>query len=331
MAEPKQIVALPYGRPLGDFALQLVCAASIQESVENSVLTVVWRPDRPFKKHLISMLPNAAEMAVDGLIPADIFDPGHGSAVEVKPPHQMIMLADLVLPPWMLRGRILAALPKIATLNAPELELDMPGDWHVVVHWRESGAPGRPDTFRDTDAELWVQIIEFIRSLGGKVVRMGHEGMTPVDCDLDLAGQPFEHQVEAIRRARFCVMAASGPASLASAMGTPILFCGYPGGCGVFHGHDMVIPLRFWDPAGTYVPRQAVLDKGLLDDVALPDWWASGGRVEAGSFEEICAGVEAMMGRERQTDHGTTVKALEIPFLDAGPTAMRPEFFWLDE
>lgn len=103
------------------------------------------------------------------------------------------------------------------------------GDWYVCLHIRTSAYKNNPaDTeLRNSTPENYTKAIEYINSLGGKVVRIGD----PVDMSInpiciDYANSPYKSQIMdifLIKNCRFYIGTSSGPLDTAWLLGAPVL------------------------------------------------------------------------------------------------------------
>lgn len=312
------IVALPFGRQLGDFTIQCMYAASVRDSIIGSRLTMLWRDDRPYKRRIAEMVGDADWLEMGGLHPMDIFDPHFGPAA----PRDPIMFdgrvqeADILLTPWMMRSKFIADLPCVAQFNYRH-----PGTWngldengaeHVCVHFREPNAPGRGAVaLRDHDPVYWQHITNHLRSKDLEVVQIGHPGSTKLADVWDYTGLDFDRQLRAMATARFNVMGASGPMSVSSAVGVPTLGVSVPEHGGVFHGHDMItVPdVTRADAAGVYVTDVVVEERWMYERLA------EGCSIHPTPLPDVFDAIDLMMVVEKRDDPGVPGDEIGFPLM----------------
>jgi hypothetical protein len=305
------ILALPFGRNLGDFVIQCMFAASVRDSLIGSRLTMLWRDDRPYKRRIAEMVGDADWLEMRGIHAIDVLDP-HSEPAAPRDPvlfQAGIQEADLVLTPQMMRGKFIADLPCVArfkwTHPGTWNGLDENGAEHVCVHFREPNAPGRGAVaLRDQDPAYWQLIVDRLREKGLEVVQIGHPGSTKLADVWDYTGLDFERQLKAIATARFNVMSASGPVSVSSAIDVPTLMVSTPEHGGVFHGHDMVT-----------VPG---VDGVAFDDMVIEESWmyarlAEERRIFPTPLPDVFDAIDLMMVVEKRVDAGVPVDQISLP------------------
>lgn len=142
--------------------------------------------------------------------------------------------------------------------------------WFVVLHYREPTYGLRPERReRDIGLEDVKPVVDEVIRLGGQVVRIGQPGMHPLrerERLIDFSEQPFLMQACAVSRARFFLeLTPSGPASLASAFGTPRLRTNSVNLEGPLDDRGIVVPQRVVDNQGNDVTERA-LQKDFLNE-----------------------------------------------------------------
>lgn len=225
---------------VGDFTDHVLYCASVKELIANSRLDVYYRPDRPYKKAIVSMAP-AIDRAwpTNQPLPVNLFDVS-GDRSPVGPEDWYALgcaVPKLMILPSTGTFNALASLPRIARLRVPDRDRHeqvlrgLVGDgWYVVLHYRELGYEFRsPTGLREANLAHIPSIIDRVTGLGGQVVRIGHPQMLELEERpgfIDLKDADFLLQTHAIARARcFFEASQSGPASLALAQGVPTARC----------------------------------------------------------------------------------------------------------
>jgi putative glycosyltransferase (TIGR04372 family) len=272
----------------------------------------------------------AAEIPSGESIPMDWFDTHAGSQFQAPAGlvERGIATADLMLTPNQLRGNILAGLPKLALFTPPDSSFEC-GDWHAVIHYRMPNAPGRPaSAMRDCDPADYQAVADYIRSLGGAVVRVGHPDMGDFDYDVDLSEADFDLQVKAMATARFMVGGPSGPVNLASLMGVPCIAVSPQGVGAVFTERDLVVPLEFYE-GGRRLSRIAIDGQNLTGNVLAAEFSAKHETRHA-SVSDICAAVDVMMARDGRDVLREYKCDLRLPLCDTPAVWDRAQWLWGD-
>ena len=74
---PFTIFALLLARTVGDFIEQCLFAATVKQQFQYANLFIYWRDDRPYKRHVVSMMPNVTQswtVRDENALPLDAFD-----------------------------------------------------------------------------------------------------------------------------------------------------------------------------------------------------------------------------------------------------------------
>jgi putative glycosyltransferase (TIGR04372 family) len=271
-------------RTLGDFVAYAQVAASIRDLFDDASLAVYYRDDRPYKKGIVSSIPNAniAFTAPDPLM-IEGFDchwgrPTHSSAFWETNNLQDtdLFLSGHMMNELMLNSlpiRVLRPHPKQVTINDYKLianGLD-PTRWFATVYWKEDGYNFR--SFHPvrtiTDPTPYLKTIaHIVTELGGQVVRLGHP--TPTELPkipgvVDLAKVPGSEylQMYAVARSRFLLASASGPAAYGPAFGVPTVNTDQNLCLGVWGKNDYVLTQGIVQDGVEYRQFEA-FDRGLL-------------------------------------------------------------------
>lgn len=253
-------------RALGDFTLFSMFVSSVADMFDDSELTVYYRNDRPYKKSIVSCIPNVKhtlEPSSDAAsFPIDVFD-GAGYRdrflkVELEGPK--LRRTELVLVQSMFREGMLNSIPlttfvppseKIEPSDQALMDLGLdPDRWVATVYWKEAGYSFRPaDVRRDVaDAEPYLAVIRhIIEELGGQVIRLGHPSPTRLPKMkglIDLANIPGSEwlQMYSVWISRFMLTTCSGPQAYGSAFGVPTVTTDHLDFGGLFRDHDYVVP-----------------------------------------------------------------------------------------
>jgi putative glycosyltransferase (TIGR04372 family) len=287
-------------RALGDFVINNIIAGSIKKLFKHSKLYVYCQLDRKYKKNIIQMNPYVdraffmeqnASLAIDnfGLF-GDVFSMGWkvpDFITRAASWHSLKCNApNLILAPSTMYEDSLGAFesPARLTIRRDRVEgltrrlvekgVD-PDRWYAVIHYREPTyalRPARP--MRDASAEPFIDLTNrIINDLGGQVVRVGHQGMTPFPPRRDFVDLAIEEddifnlQAFAISRARFMVGVSTGPLQVASAFGTPaastnsVIPRGNPG---CWNPHDLCLHRNVFLADGTRIPQSDAVEHGLM-------------------------------------------------------------------
>jgi putative glycosyltransferase (TIGR04372 family) len=161
-----------------------------------------------------------------------------------------------------------------ATAEAVLIERGLDRDrWFCTLHYREPTNNLRhKNKGRDVDPAHALAVTRFvIKQLGGQVVRLGHQGMTPFPqmkgfVDLSDVVDPTVVHAYAMSRSRFFLeVSPSGPLSLAIGFGTPMARCNTVRPGGPPDKQSIVLMQHLIDPKGNRVPQDLALERGLLD------------------------------------------------------------------
>jgi len=256
---PFRIFAALLHRTLGDFTDQLVFACTMKENVENAILNVHYRPDRPYKEQIISVAPQVkrAWPLKDG-IPFDFFDTAAEPPIEM--PHgwreNICHYPDIVLTPSNSNFEKMSNFREHAKFTVPDasywdenLRLKVSSSWFAVIHYRDPTYSFRgPQVDRDFNPQDALPVYDEILNAGGQVVRIGHKGMQPLPKKMgmiDLSEENFFLQTAAISHARFFFeFSPSGPSHLAMPFGCPLLRCNQTTIGNNFSDQVVVMPKR---------------------------------------------------------------------------------------
>jgi putative glycosyltransferase (TIGR04372 family) len=244
-ARPIHICANINTKSYGDFASGLFFANTVAEHFDHRIVTLIYKNDAPFKKHLVRLLPTNAviELAENSALPSlELFN-ASTTVVEAgfKSWHKAgLNTPDLFITERMAMNPMLCTFDDLAYLTVPA---DMaqeggealvsrglkPDRWFCTLHCREPGFGDKLSrNFRDCDPEVfYAATVHIIKKLGGQVVRMGHPGMTPFPAmegliDLSTEADASLMQIVAVNRCRFMVCGDSGPSAIADAMHVPL-------------------------------------------------------------------------------------------------------------
>jgi putative glycosyltransferase (TIGR04372 family) len=243
---PIKIFALISSQSFGDYASSLFYLNSVADRFDHAVVTLMIRNDMDFKVPLLSLLPvnyrivmgaKDAFPGLDLLTLTQINKPAGALAewYKGKLNEQDIVLTEMTCNSVNLasldRHRYLAFPPELAKIYEEKLiALGVPRDqWFCTIHCREPGYANKPmgPNLRDGDPKAFEEATRYIiQELGGRVVRLGHPGMTkfqdiPGYFDLTAIQDPLL-QAYAISRSRFLLLAPSGPGNISEAMGVPM-------------------------------------------------------------------------------------------------------------
>ncbi|MDE0812286.1 MAG: hypothetical protein OSB69_23670, partial [Alphaproteobacteria bacterium] len=157
---PFTIFALLLARTVGDFIEQCLFASTVKQQFQYANLFIYWRDDRPYKRHVVSMMPNVTQswtVRDENALPLDAFDNAGQRPVRVtsQPWYDMGCDApDLVLTPRMMQRTMLPSFPNLARFriapeqqNAADQQLRQlgvdPGRWFCILHYREPSYQAR--------------------------------------------------------------------------------------------------------------------------------------------------------------------------------------------
>jgi len=312
---PFIIVALLLARTLGDFVDQCLFAANVAGQFEHAHLHVYFREDRPYKRDIVSMMPNVRgvwRVRGENSIPLDAFDEAFGRPIVVptdKWYQNKCQSADLVLTPRMMRRAALPGFKELTHLRLPPESTEAldarfrasgvdPERWFCVMHYREANyGLRRAEENRDLEPGDAVEMARYvIEELGGQVVRIGHKEMTPFPdlagfVDLAAEDDPLLLHAYAVSRARFFLeLSSSGPASFAWALGVPALRCNCVNLVGPIDEKSMVLPKHIIRPDGTRMTVPDAIDAHAISDVAMREVLEPKGyKYEANSMAELKA------------------------------------------
>ncbi|MDA0341223.1 MAG: TIGR04372 family glycosyltransferase [Proteobacteria bacterium] len=317
------VFALALDRTLGDFVMQNLMAASISQSLGDCRLHLYYRDDRPFKSQVVALNPHVHKIwkSPGGMgLPVELFDVAAEAPVKAAEPDWYTSFAaspDLLLTPTMMKQETLRSCETVARFRMPEdqvseFQQDLvargldPHRWFCVLHYREAGYQARgPNALRDIDPEIALAVTRhIIETLGGQVVRIGHQGMArfpemPGLVELSDVADGFMLQAFAISRARFFFeVSASGPALLAMAFGTPVARCNTPDLEGPLCERSILLPMHLVGPTGDRVPQDLALAKGLIGTVAVQNVLGPDGyRFQKNSVAELLAAAGEIVDR----------------------------------
>ena len=291
---PFNIFALVLARTVGDFIEQCLFASTLKQQFQYANLFIYWRNDRPYKKHVVSMMPNLTQSwSVQGenSLPMDSFDNAGQRPLRVQsqPWYDMGCDApDLVLTPKMMQCTMLPSFPSLARFSmAPEQQDRLgarlvergvdPNRWFCVLHYREPNYGFRKKNLeRDFDPDQAIAVTRHVtQSLGGQVVRIGHPGMAPFPnipgfIDLSSEEDGFQLHAHAVSRSRFFLeLSSSGPISLALLFGVPVARCNCVGVWGPVEAHSLVLPKHIRRPDGRLMSPAEMMEERVIHDTVM--------------------------------------------------------------
>ena len=293
-------------RTLGDFIEQAVFAATVKEQFDRAELDVYFVDDRPYKKCVLEMLPQIDRIWRGMPIPMDWFDTAFAPPAPIYPPfvEQGVNACDLMLLPGLCKREYLPSFDRLAQFKIPE-EWDHPtpklDSWHAVLHYREPGAPDRPDRVaRDVEVGDIAPVIAHVIGLGGRVVRIGPEEMSRLrerPGYADWSRFPFESQAAAVSTARiFIELTPSGPAALCHGFNTPWLRANSVILEGPTHPQDVLLPQHIFDADGVEQPTNSVIARGIFTEAGVREaglFWRKN------SVEEVVSGIDRVLSSDR--------------------------------
>ena len=276
-----RIFAALLHRTLGDFIDQLLVVISIKHQFRRAHLGVYFRPDRPYKQEILRLAPQIDRLwPTENYFPLDLFDSA-GDRPLLGPDEwyeEGGAQPDILLLPSMCDRSVLAGFQNRAYLEIPDLQYwddtlrtSLSDGWFCAMHYREAsyGLRGTAGKRRNVPTEYVDQAIDAVIARGGQVVRIGHEGMTPLaerPGYVDMAAASFMQQAHIVSRSRFFLeLSPSGPASLANGFGIPRLRCNSLNLLGPTDGGSIVMPLRVHNEVGADITEQ-LIRQGLFSD-----------------------------------------------------------------
>lgn len=290
-------------RTVGDFIEQAIYAATVKEQFEKASLDAYYVDNRPYKATVLEMLPQIDRLWAGMPIPLDWFDSAAHNEIPKFPAWEAAHVdqSEIILPPMACKREYLPAFDRLAQFTLPE-GWPVPdfANWHVVLHYRESGYEHRIDRpNRDIDPDQANAIIDHVIGKGGHVVRIGHEDMTRLPARkgyADWSAFSFQYQAGAVSGARmFIEMSPSGPAALCLGFNVPWLRCNSVEVNGPTREHDMML-MQHVIAEGDEVPTDVLLDRGGFTERGVTK---SGMAFRKNTTDEIIRAVDAMLDRAR--------------------------------
>lgn len=280
-SNPMKIVAYLGFQALGDYVMGHTCASSIARACAGK-LAIIFSNDRPYKKLLNEMNPDIStvlQLADDKpTFLETVFGPKYAAL-----PRPWILQGfhqpDLVIPPIALQienARKPYPFLEFPTRLQSETKTALidagvdPNKWFSCLHVRELGYQYRRNIDKDrcADPNSYLLAIDRIIQLGGQVVRVGDESMSPLpqrDGLIDLCRHPMGFQIQAFAtsQARFFIGCDTGPTQLATALAIPSASTNALG-IGVWGDGDVVHAKRHITEEGIELTLNELLECGIL-------------------------------------------------------------------
>jgi len=291
---PFQILGITTEVTLGDLLANVVFLSTLAHQFDYARLHIKYRDVRPYSRDVMSLSPliDLAE-PLPGEWPKIVrrFKP------DIEPRRYpdvgrlnggRATYYDMVVTNQMARSMTIHTFPDPVPLalpddQSPRLKEQLvtlglrPDQWHATIHHRESSYKFRPHSGeRDNTPEAFDELVDFIISLGGQVVRVGHTGMAPFkkrEGFIDLARRPdsFMLQAAAVSLARFAILGPSGPVSLSMGFGTPATIVDSLDRGGVWGTVTDLLTQELTTSDGRILRNQSLVDAGLMDSFLLRD------------------------------------------------------------
>jgi putative glycosyltransferase (TIGR04372 family) len=285
-----RIFAFLSKQALGDFMMEALAASAVRDLFDEGELFIYYRDDRPYKKMIVSCIPNVTGVLASpngsDPFPVDYFGGGVKMGDADLNANEM-RKADLILTRSMFSDAALNCIP-LPTLRPPletfdssdenllALGLD-PSKWIATVYWKELGyqyrGHNRARMIYDPGPYI-AAIRHIVEDLGGQVVRLGHtspEGMPKIKGLVDLAtvAESEWMQLYAVSVSRFMLASASGPSIYGASFGVPTVLTDHIEVTGVWRDHDYIVTQGFVEGGREYRQMEA-FDAGYLN--GYPGW-----------------------------------------------------------
>jgi len=152
--------------------------------------------------------------------------------------------------------------------------------WFITLHVRENNNDPHSKSYaRNADPYTYLTMIDFIRSLGGFVIRIGNKNMTAlprISGLIDLTREKTSEILDifALSQCRFMVGTNSGPSAVPSTFGIPVLITNAVAlGKIAYFPNSFSIPKIVNTRSGTSIPFSRVLNSALGGlDSYLENW-----------------------------------------------------------